>query len=467
MQYDLIVIGSGPGGYRAAVLAAQRGLKVGIVEKADWGGCGLNRGAIPKNDWHHSAKLLAASRGYAKRGVQGALSGDLAQAWEHQKKMVKAVRESYIGNMKQLRIAGFAAQAAFVDAHTISLDGRDNLSSQHFIIATGASTFVPKPFYQTENKVLTSDDLFNQAPPSGKRVAIVGSGMVASEFAFILSMLGKEVTWICQNPPLANSSFSASALKLLMEKFKHYGIEPKLGNRPEAVEIMPEGVKLLLQGGAEEIVVDWVLLGTGRRPHTTGLNLDGAGVNTDSKGYIKVNEYLQTAQPNIFAIGDVANQRMTANQALADAQIAVANILQPETRKQDRSAVPDQVYSALELARVGLNGVAENKDPAIALASFENNPRALGQDATDGFVRLVADAQSGVLLSGEAVGPDAGELVHIIAQHYGQPNALQHLAQAYYGHPARAEEIYTAAADIAAILEQQVPQQIINSQLSL
>ncbi len=467
MQYDLIVIGSGPGGYRAAVLAAQRGLKVGIVEKADWGGCGLNRGAIPKNAWHHSAKLLAASRGYAKRGVQGALNGDLAQAWEHQKKMVKAVRDGYIGAMKQLRIAGFAAQAAFVDAHTITLDGRDSLSSQHFIIATGASTFVPKPFYQTENKVLTSDDLFNQAPPAGKRVAIVGSGMVATEFAFILAMLGKEVTWVCQNPPLANTGFSPSALQMLMEKFKHYGIEPKLGNRPEAVEIMPEGVKLILQGGSEEIVVDWVLLGTGRRPHTTGLNLDAAGVNTDSKGFIKVNEFLQTAQPNIFAIGDVANQRMSANQALADAQIAVANMLQAESRKQDRSAVPEVVYSALELARVGLNGAAENKNPAIGLASFENNPRALGQDAAEGFVRLVADAQSGVLLSGEAVGSDAGELVHIIAQHYGQPNALQHLAQAYYSHPARAEEIYAAAAEIAAKLEQQIPQEVLSSQLSL
>ena len=465
MQYDLIVIGSGPGGYRAAVLAAQRGLKVGIVEKAEWGGCGLNRGCIPKNAWHHSAKLIAASRGYTKRGIQGiqgALSGDLTQAWEHQKKMVKAVRDSYICTMKQLRIAGFAAQAAFVDAHSITLDGRDCLSSQHFIVATGSSTFVPKPFHLIENKVLTSDELFNQTPPIGKRVAIVGSGAVATEFSFILAMLGKEITWISQNPALAHSSFSPAALKLLMEKFKHYGIEPKVGSRPEAVEILPEGVKLILQGGAEA-VVDWVLLGTGRRPHTSALNLDAAGVNTDSKGYIKVNEYLQTAQPNIYAIGDVANQRMSANQALADAQIAVANMLQAESRKQDRSAVPELVCSAVELGRVGLNGAAENKDPAIGLATFEHNPRALGQDAVDGYVRLVADAHSGVLLSGEATGPDAGELVHLIAQHYGQPNALQHLAQAYYSHPARAEEIFTAAAEIAAKLSQQLPQQVIHN----
>ena len=464
MQFDLIVIGSGPGGYRAAVLAAQRGLQVAIVEKAEWGGCDLNRGSIPKNTWHHSAKLIAANACLAKRGVQGTLNGDFTQAWEHQKKIVKNVRDSYIASMKQLGIAGFAAQAAFVDANTIILDGRDNLSAQHFIVATGASAFVPKPFSLTDRKILTSDELFTQAPPEGKRVAIVGSGAVATEFAFILSMLGKEVIWISQNAPLASTRFSPAAQNLLLEKFKLFGIEPKLGNRPEAVEIMPEGVKLIWQGDAEQTVVDWVLLGTGRRPHTTGLNLDAAGVNTDSKGFIKVNEFLQTTQPHIYSVGDVANQRMCANQALADAQIAVANILQAETRKQDRTAVPDVVYSALELGRVGLNGSAESKDPIIiGLGTFENNPRALGQDVTDGFVRLVADAQSGVLLSGEAVGPDATELVHIIAQHYGQPNALQHLAQAYYSHPARAEEIFTAAAEIAAKLKQPESQQVLNN----
>jgi len=463
MQFDLIVIGSGPGGYRAAVLAAQHGLQVAIVEKADWGGCDLNRGSIPKNAWHYSAKLIAASVGLAKRGVQGALHGDLVQAWEHQKKLVKAVRDDYISTMKQLRISGFAAQAAFVDANTISLDGRDSLSAQHFIVATGASTFVPKPFSLTDHKVLTSDELFTQAPPEGKRVAIVGSGAVATEFAFILAMLGKEVIWISQSAPLANSHFSPAAQSLLLEKFKLHGIEPQMGNRPEAVEILPEGVKLIWQGAAEDTIVDWVLLGTGRRPHTTGLNLDAAGVNTDSKGFIKTNEFLQTTQPSVYAVGDVANQRMTANQALADAQIAVANILQPQTRKQERAAVPEVVYSALELARIGVNASTESKTPAIGLGTFKNNPRALGQDAPNGFVRLVADAQSGVLLSGEAVGPDAGELVHIIAQHYGQPNALQHLAQAYYSHPTRAEEIFRAAAEIAAKLIQPEAQQVINN----
>jgi len=452
MQYDLIVIGSGPGGYRAASLAAMRGLKVGIVEKAEWGGCGLNRGCVPKNDWYHSAKLIAASKTFPKRGVSGQLSGDLSTAWDHQKKIARAVRDGYIGQMKRRGIGGFAASASFVDAHTIALDGRDRITSHHFVIATGSSPYVPKPFFLTENKVLTTDDLFNSPPPPGKRVAIVGSGPVGAEFAFILSMLGREVVWVAQNKPLANSHFSEAALNQLYDKFKRCGIEPKVGARPEAVEMSPAGIKLILPGGTESVVADWVLLGTGRRPHTSGLNLDAAGVNTDSKGFVKTNEFMQTSQPHIYAVGDVANTRMTANQALADAAVAVSNIIEPNSRRQNRQAVPDLIYSALEMGRIGVNGEeARNgtREPLVGVAAFESNARALSQDDGDGFVRLLADRESGALAGAEVVGGDAGELIHLIAQRYGEPDGLKSFAASFYNHPARAEEVFNAAEALA------------------
>jgi dihydrolipoamide dehydrogenase len=451
MQYDLIVIGSGPGGYRAASLAAMSGLKVGIVEKAEWGGCGVNRGCVPKNDWHHTAKLIASSKTFPKRGIVGQLSGDLQAAWDHQRKVVKAVRESYIGQMKRLGIGGFAAAASFVDAHTVALDGRDQLTAHHFVIATGSSPYVPKPFFLTENKVLTTDDLFNNPPPPGKRVAIVGSGSVGAEFAFILAMLGREVAWVAQNKPLANAGFSEAALTALYEKLKRCGIEPKVGARLEAVEMAPEGIKLNLPGGAEPVVADWVLLGTGRRPHTSGLNLDAAGVNTDSKGFIKVNEFMQTSQAHIYAVGDVANARMTANHALADASVAAANILAPNSRSQNRRAVPEVVYSALELGRVGVNGETGGQAP-VGMAAFEHNARALSQDDGDGFVRIIADPLTGGLASAEVVGSDAGELIHLLAQRYGEQDAAKHLAAGFYNHPARAEEIFHAAQALASQL---------------
>ncbi len=453
MHLDLLVIGSGPGGYRAAVLGALRGLKVGIVEKAEWGGCCLNRGCVPKKTWYHSARLIAGSRAFAKRGIQGSLQGDLQAAWEHQKKVVRSVRDSYLDYMKRLGVSGFAATASFVDAHTVALDGRDQIQAGHIIIATGGYPYVPKPFHLTDGKILTSDDLFSQPPPPGTRVAVIGSGIIGAEFAFILAMLGKQVSWVAQQQPLSKLGFSTPTLKLLMERFKALGIEPRLGHRPEAVEMLPEGVKLILQGGADEVVADWVLLGTGRRPHTNSLNLDAAGVSTDSRGFVKVNEHLQTTQPHIYAIGDVANQVMTANQALADAAIAVANILEPGSRRQNRRAVPALVYSALEMGRIGMNeeeAEEAGKEPAVGFAAFESNPWALGQDDTEGFVRLVADMDSGELLGAEVVGADAGELIHLVAQQYGQPAVLRRLAQSFYNHPARAEEFLNATETLAA-----------------
>lgn len=449
MHLDVIVIGSGPGGYRAAVLAATHGLKVGLVEKAEWGGCGLHRGCIPKQDWHHTAQLLAASRQFNKRGISGNLTGDLQTAWEHQKKTVKNVRESYLGQLKQLGVAGFAATAAFVDAHTLALDGRDQISADHFIVATGGYPYVPKPFHLIDGKVLTSDELFDRPPPAGKRVALIGSGAVATEFAFILTMLGCEVSWVAQNAPLSQSGFSEAARNLLLERLKQVGVEPRIGHRAEAVEILPDGVKLLLHGGTEEIVVDWVLLGCGRRPHTNSLNLDAAGVNTDSRGFIKVNDQLQTSQPHIYAVGDVANSRMTANQATADASVAVGNIVTPASRKQNRRGVPDTLYSAIDLARVG---EADAQTTPASQVGFDGNPRALLQGDDAGFVQLFTDARSGRLNGAEIAGLQAGELIQLAAQVLGQPDALRQLSEAAYAHPTRAEGLLRAAAPLALFL---------------
>jgi dihydrolipoamide dehydrogenase len=452
MHYDLIVIGSGPGGYRSAMLAAHHGLKVGIVEKGEWGGCGLNRGCLPKNDWHHTAKLIAAARGFARRGIQGSLSIDLAGAWEHQKKLTRAVRETYIGQMKRLGIDGFAATASFVDPHTISLDGRDRLTARHFVIATGSTPYVPKPFFITEQRVLTTDELFSQPPPPGRRVAIVGSGAVATEFAFILSMLGREVVWVAQNKPLVNSRFSAEALQQLYDRLRRHGIEARVGARPEAVEMPPEGVRLILEGGNDSVVADWVLLGTGRRPHTSGLALDAAGVSTDSKGFIKTNEFLESSQPHIYAVGDVVNPRMSANQALADAAVAVGNILSPRSRTQDRRAVPEVIHSALELGRIG-HTVGNGEGTVTATSAFAVNVRAMSEDDGDGFVRLIVDARTGALTGAEVVGAEAAELIHLLAGRLHEPNALRAFATTFYGYPTRAESIYQAAQSLMAQLK--------------
>lgn len=451
-EFDLIVIGSGPGGYRAAVLGALRGLSVAIVEKAQWGGCCLNRGCVPKKDWHHTAKLVAASRDFTGRGITGTLAADLGAAWGHQKKVVDTVRDSYVDYMKRLGIVALTGTGSFADAHTVALDGRVTAKGRHIIIATGSSPFVPDIFPLTPGRILTTDDLFDNPPPSGQRVALIGSGVIGTEFAFILSMLGKQVTWISQSKPLSNAGFSQPALKLLNEALTKYGIETRTGCRAQHVEVTDGGVSLKLVDGGEARV-DWVLLGTGRRPHTADLGLETIGVKTDGKGFVSVQPNLQTSVPHIYAIGDVTNSHMTANHALAEAAIAVSNILKPDSRERNDRAVPQLVYSAVELGRIGLNedeAEDEELEPAVGFAAFETNPRALGQDDPQGFVRVLADMDSGELLGAEVVGAEAGELIHLVAQEYGQADALKRFSGMFYNHPARSEELQNATETLAA-----------------
>ncbi len=447
--FDLIVIGSGPGGYRAAVLATLRGLNVAIVEQAEWGGCCLNRGCVPKKDWHHTAQLVAASADYAQRGISGVLKADLAIAWEHQHKVVATVRDSYTDYMKRLGIGAYTGTAAFVDAHTVAI-GETLISAQHIVIATGSSPLIPTDYPRTPERILSSDDLFDLPPPSGRRVAIAGNGVIGTEFAFILSQLGCEVLLLGNSKPLAHSQFSPPALKILHTALNRPNIV--LLPRPQHVELTGEGVKLSFKDGRSE-QVDWVLLGTGRRPHTAALRPELAGVALDSAGFVQVNAHLQTTAAHIYAIGDVANPRMTANQALADAAVAVANIVHPGSRRRAAAAVPELVHSAVELGRLGINeDEAEDAEleAAVGFASFESNPRAVGQDDIAGFVRLIADMDSGELLGAEVVGNEAGEIIHSIAQQFGHTDALARLAGSFYNHPARTEEIQNATETLAA-----------------
>jgi dihydrolipoamide dehydrogenase len=451
-KFDLVVIGSGPGGYRAAVLSALRGLKVAIVEKNEWGGCCLNRGCVPKKDWYHSARLIAAGREFPARGIHGELRGDLKGAWDHQRNVVKTVRDSYTDYLQRLGIKAFQGAARFIDPHTVAVGDAAQLGAAQTIIATGSSPFVPPALPLCRDRILTTDDLFDREPPAGKRVALIGSGVVGAEFAFILGMFGIDVVWLMQQAPLSRSTYSVPARKALQEAWSALGIRPHTSSRITAAEVGADAVILTLPDGSRE-TVDWVLLGAGRVPHTSGLELAAAGVDVDSEGFIAVDTYQRTTAPGIYAIGDVANRAMTSNHALAEAAVAVGNIIATQTCERDDNAVPEVIYSALELARIGMNedlAEAAGMEPAVGFTAFGANPAALGQGDTRGFVRLIADMDSGRLLGAEVVGKDAAELIHILSVEFGTADALKKLAGAAYNHPTRAEEILNAAETLAS-----------------
>lgn len=455
-DFDLIVIGSGPGGYRAAVLGALRGLRVAIVEKAEWGGCCLNRGCVPKKAWYHTARLLVASRHFAERGISGTLRIDIGTAWDHQRAVVTKVRNSYLDYMKRLGVARHEGVAAFASSRRVEITrgaDRTMIEGAHCILATGARPYVPEMFQGVSARILTTDDLYDRPPPSGDQVAIVGGGVIATEFAFILTLLGKNVTWLSRGVPLARTRFGAQARQGLTRSLAVHGIKPETLRLRGADA---DGTQVVLRfEDAEPRRFDWVLVATGRRPFTEGLNLPGAGVGIDEEGFIAVDEGLETAASGVYAIGDCVGGAMTANQALHDAGVVIGNVLGTDSGPRLHRApekVPEVLYSALEIARIGLDDEgAEDAgfEPAIGFSAFETSPRALGQDDPEGFVRIIGDMDSGRFLGGEVVGAEAGELIHLLAM-LSDRDGLRTLARTSFNHPARAEEILNAVETLAS-----------------
>jgi dihydrolipoamide dehydrogenase len=449
--FDLVVIGSGPGGYRAAVLGALRGLSVAIVERGVWGGTCLNRGCVPKKDWYQTAKLAAANRTYAARGLRGRLEPDLHAAWNHQRHVVETVRRSYVDYLKRLSVSAFEGEARFHSPREVVVD-EDTLVAKHVVVATGSRPYLPAWAPMTPGRVITTDELFDVPPPPGKRVAVIGSGVVGTELAFILAMLGKDVLWLTQSAPLSRSRFSASARRFLAAALEEYGVTPRKGSRPEQCNVDADGVTLTLPGGKTERV-HWVLLGAGRVPNVEGLGLERASVELGEDGFIAVDDEMRTSAPHVFAIGDCADPAMTSNHALVEAAIAIANIVAPGSRKRGDIMIPEAVYSAAELARLGLSeeeAEAAGLEPAVGFAGFESSPAALTLDEPRGFVRVVADHDTGRLLGAEAVGPNAGEWLQAIGPHAGNGEALAALARAAWNHPTLGEEILNAVETLAA-----------------
>jgi len=452
MQFDVAIIGSGPGGYRSAVLAALRGHKVAIAEGGTWGGTCLNRGCVPKKAWYQSARLLASRDQLAARGVRGELEPDLQQAWRDQRRVVDTVRASYVDYLKRLGVASFSGRARLIAGGELEVAGHGPIAAANIIIATGSAPFVPPAIPLHPGRVITTDQLFDAPPPAGKRVAVIGSGVIGTEMAFILAMLGLDVVWLTHSEPLSRSRFSAPALRLLRESLAAHGIRARTASRPAACRVSESGVTLVLAGG-DEARADWALVAAGRRPRTADLGLEAVGVALDADGFVRVDARQRTTARGVYAIGDCANRAMTSNHALAEATAAAADITAPDNARGREALVPQVVYSAIELARLGLNedeAEAAGHEVATGFAGLESSPAALALGDARGFARLVADADSGELLGAEAAGLHVGEWIQVVGACAAWPDALARLAAIRYNHPSLAEEVLNAAETLAA-----------------
>ena len=444
-SFDLIVIGAGPGGYVCAFRAAQLGLKVALVEKrATLGGTCLNVGCIP------SKALLASSEHYvfakqhaAEHGVKlGSVELDLATLL----KKKDAVVTKLVGGVAQLakarKITVITGAASFVSANTVAV-GEQQLTAKNIVIATG-STPVELPFMKFDGQTIVSSDHAINFPTVPKKLVVVGGGVIGVELGSVWARLGADVT-VVEFLPKIIATFDDDIIRNFTRIIQKQGLKIEVGAK---VTGYANGI-LTAERGTEKLSfpADKVLVAVGRRPFTDSLGLDKAGVQLDDKKRIKVDAHLKTTAPGVWAIGDVVAGPMLAHKAEEDG-VAVAEWIAGKHGHINWDLVPGVVYTDPEVASVGL-GEDQAKAAGIAINvgkfNFAANGRAIAADATDGYVKIIADAKTDKILGAQILGRNAGELISEIVTHMEYGGSAEDLARTIHAHPTMSEAVKEAA----------------------
>ncbi len=461
-EWDIVIIGGGPGGYVAAIRAAQMGARVCVVEKDELGGTCLNRGCIPTKALVASVSALDQIRQAAAFGVEaGEVRPDFAKMMVHKQetvdRLVKGVHYLFKKNKVTL-IKGTARLAApgrvevepvagAAEAQGMAVAGGATtvLETKNVIIASGAEPAVFPAFGYDGQQVITSNEALalTEVP---ERLLIIGGGVIGCEFACIFAELGAKVT-IVEAMPSILPMLDKEVSRQLQSYLKRRGITIKTKIKTEAIRKAPGEVTAVLEGG-EEIVVDKVLVSVGRVVNTAGLGFAEAGVATTARGEVVVDDRMRTNVAGVYAIGDVTDSKYKlAHVASRQGIVAVENIMGKDSR-MDYQAVPNAIFTLPEAASVGLTE-DEAKERGLNVQSgkfaFIANGKALSMGETGGFVKMISDAATDRVLGVHIVGPHASDLIAeaTLAVRLGATSAQ--VAETIHAHPTLAEVTMEAA----------------------
>jgi dihydrolipoamide dehydrogenase len=451
-HYQVVVIGTGPGGYIAAIRAAQMGLKTAVVEKDELGGTCLNWGCIPTKSWVVTAHLYEQIKRAKEYGiVVGEPQIDWSALVARKNKIVKQLT----GGVKQL-LAGrqvdiLKGTAKLTAANRIAValneGGTQEITTDHVILATGAQAWNPPGWSLDGERVIGSKEALDLTKQP-KRIAILGGGVIGCEFACFFAAVGTQTTVIEMLPRLvmAEDEEISTALEREMKKQK---IALHLGTKVEDRRDNPDGSITLTLSGGKTVDVDTVLVATGRRPYSAGLGLDTVGVAHADRGKVVVNDRLQTSVPNIYAIGDVTDIKQLAHFASAQGK-AAAEIIAGHPAQTNWRAVPAATFTSPEIASVGLTEAeakAEGRTVKVGRFPFRAHGRNIADGETTGFVKIVGDADSGQILGTSIFGAKASELIHEVSLAIGADLDVSAIAQAIHAHPTMMEALGEAAED--------------------
>jgi len=450
--YDLVVIGTGPGGYVAAIRAAQLGLRTAVVEKDELGGTCLNWGCIPTKAWIVSAHLLEQIRRARDFGIE---VGEPKVRWDWLLERKDRVVHQLTGGVKSLLqgrgIEIVRGTARLVSPQRLTVTGGDGtvreLTTRNVLIATGADSWMPPGFALEGTRVITSREALS-LPRQPKRLAVLGGGVIGCEFAGFFSALGTKVTIVEMLPRLVALEDDEIS-QTLERELKKRKIEVFTGTKIEDRRDGPDGAVVLTLAGGRTVEVDTVLVATGRRPYTDGLGAAELGIALGPRGGVRVDERLQTTVPGCYAIGDVTDRKQLAHYASAQGKAAV-EIIAGHPAQTDWNAVPAATFTDPEIGSVGLTErAAREEGRALKVGRFPL--RAHGRNIADletaGFVKLISDARTGQLLGAHIIGARASEIIHECSLALAADLDLEDLARAIHAHPTVIETISEAAED--------------------
>jgi dihydrolipoamide dehydrogenase len=454
--FDLIVIGTGPGGYVAAIRAAQLGLKVAVVEKRKThGGTCLNIGCIP------SKAMLAASEafehaghGLAALGVKvGAPELDIAALHKHRADTVTSNVLGISFLFKKNKIAAFTGHGRIVGPGQVAVTGEDGVSEviegRNILIATGSDVAKLPNIDIDEKRIVSSTGALELAKVPASLI-VVGAGVIGLELGSVWRRLGAKVT-VVEYLDRILPGMDGEVAKQAQRLFEKQGFAFRLSSKVTGADTSGKEVKLTVEpaagGAAETLTAEVVLVAIGRVPYTDGLGLEGVGVHRDGRGRIEVDAHFRTNVTGIYAIGDVIRGPMLAHKA-EDEGIAVAEMLAGKPGHVNYDVIPGVVYTTPEIAAVG-RGEEELKAAGIAYNvgkfPFSANGRARAMRMIDGFVKVLADAATDRVLGVHIVGANAGELIHEAAVVMEFSGSAEDLARTCHAHPTLSEAVKEAA----------------------
>lgn len=449
----IVIIGGGPGGYVAGIRAAQRGADVTVVEKDLLGGTCLNRGCIPTKALLGSVEALHKARSGAEFGfvTAGDIKPDFARMMERKNGISKLLRDGIHALFKKNKVKLVAGDGRITGAGTVQVetaDGTVTLEADKIIIATGSEP-ARLPFFDFDQPTVLTSTGALELTSIPETLLIIGAGVIGCEFASVFSELGTKITMVEMMPQMLPLEDTRLA-KQFQQIFKKKGIEVLLKTKVDGIaEYGTNHITANIEGG-KQITAEKMLVSIGRQPNSKGIGLETVGVETDGRGYIVVNDKLETSAPNVYAIGDVNGGILLAHVASYEGLVAVENCLGGD-QKRELKVVPSCIYTLPEIASIGLTedqARDEGFEPITGTFRLGAAGKALAIGEAVGYIQIVADRNTDKVLGANMMGPHVTDLIHEIAVAIKNDLTVRQIGDTIHAHPTIGEALMEAAHDV-------------------